>query len=195
MWFVLLHLVVFGFSASRRADWMMPAVPAMAVLAACRWCCHWRAPWHVAGDLCVRLLPRGVERSPLWQGLGRPLEFFRPSSQEAHLESTGAGLGDRKRPQSFDGPAGAFWGGSPRANLQKTVRAWLDGSVAPGEGFWIVAGDRRAFGTQPAQIPASGMDSWDQLDGPVDWRFSVEDGELNTCGQGALRLGWARRRQ
>ena len=32
VWFVVLHLVVFGFSASRRADWMMPAVPAMAVL-------------------------------------------------------------------------------------------------------------------------------------------------------------------
>ena len=62
VWFVVLHLVVFGFSASRRADWMMPAVPAMAVFGgmpmvlplAC-------SLWHVAGDLCVRTVCRGVE--------------------------------------------------------------------------------------------------------------------------------------
>ena len=75
------------------------------------------------------------------------------------------------------------------------LQEWLDGSVAPGEGFWIVAGDRPAFGTHPARIPSPGMDSWDQLDGSVDWRFSVEAGEIEYMWPGVLRLGWARRRQ
>ena len=93
-----------------------------------------------------------------------------------------------KRPQPFDGTAGLSGVDHHEPVAREMFEEWLDGSVAPGEGFWIVAGDRPAFGTQPAQIPASGMDSWDQLDGPVDWRFSVEAGEIEYMWPG--RSGW-----
>ena len=196
MWFVLLHLVVFGFSASRRADWMMPAVPAMAVLAACRWCCHWRAPFGTSLAICAFVFClvgwNEVRSGKSWVS---PLESFahqaksRIRNQPAPVLVIG---NDRNHLMGLLGLSGVD---HHEPTSQKLFEEWLDGSVAPGEGFWIVAGDRPAFGTQPAQIPASGMNSWDQLDGPVDWQFSVEAGEIEYMWPGALRLGWARRRQ
>ena len=196
MWFVLLHLVVFGFSASRRADWMMPAVPAMAVLAACRWCCHWRAPFRASLALCAFVFClvgwNEVRSGKAWVG---PLESFAHHARSRILNQPAPVLvigNDRNHLMGLLGLSGVD---HHEPVAREMFEEWLDGSVAPGEGFWIVAGDRPAFGTQPAQIPASGMDSWDQLDGPVDWRFSVEAGEIEYMWPGALRLGWARRRQ
>ena len=196
MWFVVLHLVVFGFSASRRADWMMPAVPAMAVLAACRWCCHWRAPFGTSLAFCAFVLClvgwNEVRSGKAWVS---PLESFahRAKSRIRNQPAPVLVIGnDRNHLMGLLGLSGVD---HHEPTSQKLFEEWLDGSVAPGEGFWIVAGDRPAFGTQPAQIPASGMDSWDQLDRPVDWQFSVEAGEIEYMWPGALRLGWARRRQ
>ena len=196
MWFVLLHLVVFGFSASRRADWMMPAVPAMAVLAACRWCCHWRAPFGTSLAICAFVFClvgwNEVRSGKAWVS---PLESFAHQARSRILNQPAPVLvigNDRNHLMGLLGLSGVD---HHEPTSPKLFEEWLDGSVAPGEGFWIVAGDRPAFGTQPAQIPASGMDSWDQLDGPVDWQFSVEAGEIEYMWPGALRLGWARRRQ
>ena len=196
MWFVLLHLVVFGFSASRRADWMMPAVPALAVLAACRWCCHWRAPFRTSLAICAFVLSvmgwNEVRSGKAWI---RPLESFAHQARSRIMDQPAPVLvigNDRNHLMGLLGLSGVDHH-EPTSKL--VLQEWLDGSVAPGEGFWIVAGDRPAFGTHPARIPSPGMDSWDQLDGSVDWRFSVEAGEIEYMWPGVLRLGWARRRQ
>ena len=196
MWFVLLHFLVFGFSASRRADWMMPAVPAMAVLAACRWCSHWRSPLGTSLAICAFVLALiGWNEARSGKAWVRALEGFAHQARGRMLDQPAPVLvigNDRNHLMGLLGLSGVD---HHEPTSKKRFEAWLDGSVAPGEGFWIVAGDRPAFGTQPAQIPASGMDSWDQLDGPVDWQFSVEAGEIEYMWPGALRLGWARRRQ
>ena len=196
MWFVLLHLMVFGFSASRRADWMMPAVPAMAVLAACRWCCHWRAPFRTSLAICAFVLSvMGWNEARSGKSWIRPLESFAHQARSRIMDQPAPVLvigNDRNHLIGLLGLSGVDHH-EPTSKL--VLQEWLDGSVAPGEGFWIVAGDRPAFGTHPARIPSPGMDSWDQLDGPVDWLFSVEAGEIEYMWPGALRLGWARRRQ
>ena len=196
MWFVLLHFMVFGFSASRGADWMMPAVPAMAVLAACRWCCHWRAPFRKSLAICAFVLSvmawNEARSGKVWV---HPLEYFAHQARSRILDQPAPVLvigNDRNHLMGLLGVSGVDHH-EPTSEL--VLHEWLDGLVAPGEGFWIVAGDRPAFGTQPARIPSLGMDSWDQLDGPVDWLFSVEAGEIEYMWPGALRLGWARRRQ
>ena len=196
MWFVLLHLMVFGFSASRRADWMMPAVPAMAVLAACRWCCHWRAPFRTSLAICAFVLSvMGWNEARSGKSWIRPLESFAHQARSRIMDQPAPVLvigNDRNHLMGLLGLSGVDHH-EPTSKL--VLQEWLYGSVGPGEGFWIVAGDRPAFGTHPARIPSPGMDSWDQLDGPVDWLFSVEAGEIEYMWPGALRLGWARRRQ
>ena len=77
----------------------------------------------------------------------------------------------------------------------ESLEQWLHSSVEPGAGFWIVAGDRETFGTRPLQLPVEGLRTWDQLDGPVQWGIQVEEGPSQYMWPGALRLGWARRRQ
>lgn len=196
VWFVVLHLVVFGFSASRRADWMMPAVPAMAVLAACRWCCHWRAPLGTSLAICAFVLSVvGWNEARFGKRWTRSLESFAQQARSRILDRPAPVLmvgNDRNHLMGLLGLSGVD---HHEPTSKAVLEEWLDGEVPPGEGFWVVAGDRLAFGTQPPQLPSAGMDSWNLLEGPVDWIFSVEAGDVEYMWPGALRLGWAQRRQ
>ena len=196
IWFVLLHFVVFGFSASRRADWMMPAVPALAAFVGTRWCLKWKYPLESSLAVCGLTLFfmawSEVQKAVPWS---EPLETFARDARKAiqaqpapvlvigndrnHLVGLlGISDIDRHDPTSID-----------------LLQEWLDRSVAPGAGFWIVAGDRMTYGTRPPQLPVEGLRTWNQLDGPVQWDLQVEEGVSQYMWPGTLRLGWARRRQ
>jgi 4-amino-4-deoxy-L-arabinose transferase-like glycosyltransferase len=195
-WFVLLHLLVFGFSASRRADWMMPAVPALSVLAACRWCVNWRSPFPASLALCAFMLAvmgwNEMRTSKAWT---RPLESFANQAREKIVAQPAPVLvvgNDRNHLVGLLGLSGVD---HHEPTSKEVLEHWLDASVSPGEGFWIVAGDRPAFGTQPPQRAVDGVGSWGHLEGPVHWMLEVEGDAMEYMWPGALRLGWARRRQ
>ncbi len=84
VWFVVLNFLVFGFSASRRADWMMPAVPALAAFAATRWCVNWRYPMEASLGICglgfLVMSLNEIQNAMPWS---EPLEAFAGNARKA----------------------------------------------------------------------------------------------------------------
>ena len=196
IWFVVLNLLVFGFSASRRADWMMPAVPALAVFVATRWCVNWKYPLGTSLGICglgfLLMSVNEIQKAMPWS---EPLEAFAGDARQAIRAEPAPVLvigNDRNHLVGLLGLSGIDRQGPTSLEL---LEVWLHSSVEPGAGFWIVAGDRVTFGTRPPQLPVEGLRTWDELDGPIQWELQVEEGPSQYMWPGTLRLGWARRRQ
>ena len=196
VWFVLLNFLVFGFSASRRADWMMPAVPALAAFAATRWCVNWKYPLATSLGICgVGFLLMSVNEIKNTMPWADQIELFAVSARKAiHAEPAPVLVIGNDR-NHLVGLLGLSDIDRQGPTSLESLEQWLDSSVEPGSGFWIVAGDRETFGTRPPQLPVEGLRTWDQLDGSVQWGIQVEKGPSQYMWPGTLRLGWARRRQ
>ena len=196
VWFVLLNFLVFGFSASRRADWMMPAVPALAAFVATRWCVNWKCPVRTSLAICgLGFLLMSVNEMKNAMPWSEQLEVFAGRARKAIRAEPAPVLVIGNDRNHLVGLLGLSDIDRQGPTSLESLEQWLDSSVEPGAGFWIVAGDRETFGTRPPQLPVEGLRTWDQLDGPVQWEIQVEEGASQYMWPGTLRLGWARRRQ
>lgn len=196
VWFVVLHLLVFGFSASRRADWMLPALPALAVLVGARLLPCWRRPVAhcglISGVALAAMAGNEYWQAPRWANAID--QFAGVTKREiAQFPAPVLILGNDRN--HLVGVLGV--GGPDRAipiDLE-SLEIWLEQHVAPGGKFWVVTGDRAVFGMPAPVLPADGLDQWPQLDGKIDWKLEVDHGESQYMWPGALRLGLAQRRQ
>ena len=189
VWFVLLNFLVFGFSASRRADWMMPAVPALAAFAATRWCVNWKYPLGTSVGICglgfLLMSVNEIKNAMPWSD---QIEEFAGSARKAiHAEPAPVLVIGNDR-NHLVGLLGLSDIDRQGPTSLESLEQWLDSSVEPGAGFGLWLEIERLL--EPDRLNCQ----WKASALGINWtaRFSgafrLRRAQVNTCGQG--RSGW-----